>query len=405
MHVDPSSPNKYQALARHIGSVITIPFIFAIYFSTSLSTITSIVLGVLWLGSAQFRDLPRLLRLQPVALWALLLCACFLIGLTYSSAAGNKAISLASKYRELFYIPILMAFFNTERYRRWAWLAFVSASVASLLISYLKLAGILELNHFGDASFKSHITHNIFMAYFAFYCAQHAFSRRPYAKLYLALLFICLHNLFFVVHGLTGQAVFLILVLLFTWQRFSKKYLLVTLGALALAMLLFINFSDKAERLNQGIIDTKAYFQQDAGLNKIKSPMGQRYMFWHYSVQLIAERPLFGFGTGSYGLEYKRIAQGEPVMAENAHNEYLMITVQLGLFGLLVYLGFLRSQFSSAKRLHPEQKFLAQGVLASLLVTSMFNSPILDFSEGHWFATLIALCFAPLSDRNNPANA
>ncbi len=73
-----------------------------------------------------------------------------------------------------------------------------------------------------------------------------------------------------------------------------------------------------------------------------------------------------------------------------------MISVQLGLLGLLIYLGFLASQYYYAKKLPNKEKWLAQGVLLSLIVTSLFNSPLLDHAEGHWFASMIALCFASL---------
>jgi len=43
-----------------------------------------------------------------------------------------------------------------------------------------------------------------------------------------------------------------------------------------------------------------------------------------------------------------------------------------------------------------KEKWLAQGVLLSLIVTSLFNSPLMDHAEGHWFTTMIALCFASL---------
>ncbi len=383
-----------QATVLKFGSLVTILFIFAIYFSTGLSTLFSIVLGIVWLGSAQFLTLPSLLKMKPVAFWSLLLFICFLLGSSYSNASLDAAMSMAKKYRELFYIPILMAFFNTDQYRRRAWLAFVAASVLSLLISYLKLAGIFELNQFGDASVKSHITHNIFIAYFAFYCAHQAFSQKPDARYYLALLIVCVHNLFLVVQGLTGQAVFLALVLLFTLQRFSKKFTFLALAGICLAMLLFLNFSDKAERLNKGINDTKTYFQNESSSVKSNSSMGQRYMFWKYSSQLIAEKPLLGYGTGSFAQEYQRIAQGEHVLAENPHNEFLMIGVQLGLFGLIVYLGFLGSQIYCSYSLPADIKFMAQGLVLTLVITSLFNSPILDNTEGHWFATLIALCFS-----------
>ena len=75
---------------------------------------------------------------------------------------------------------------------------------------------------------------------------------------------------------------------------------------------------------------------------------------------------------------------------------FLMIGVQFGLLGLLIYIGFLASQFFCAKQLPDKEKWLAHGLLLSLVVTSLFNSPFLDHTEGHWFANMIALCFASL---------
>jgi hypothetical protein len=70
-----------------------------------------------------------------------------------------------------------------------------------------------------------------------------------------------------------------------------------------------------------------------------------------------------------------------------------MIGVQLGTFGILIYLGFLTQLFKQSTNLNIENKYLAQGLLLILIITSAFNSPILDLSEGHWFVTLIALCY------------
>ena len=75
---------------------------------------------------------------------------------------------------------------------------------------------------------------------------------------------------------------------------------------------------------------------------------------------------------------------------------FLMIGVQFGLLGLLIYIGFLASQFFCAKKLPDKEKWLAYGLMFSLVLTSLFNSPFLDHTEGHWFASKISLYFAPL---------
>jgi len=133
--------------------------------------------------------------------------------------------------------------------------------------------------------------------------------------------------------------------------------------------------------------------------------MGQRYTFWKYSLKLMAEKPLLGHGTGAFNKEYQRIAMGEQFITQNPHNEFFMVGVQLGLLGLLVYLGFLVSQFYYARLLPDNEKWLAQGLLMTLLITSLFNTPFFDQTEGHWFAGMIALCFSSLGSVNKSCSA
>jgi hypothetical protein len=80
-----------------------------------------------------------------------------------------------------------------------------------------------------------------------------------------------------------------------------------------------------------------------------------------------------------------------------------MIGVQLGLIGVFIYLGFLASQYTCAKKLPNKEKWFAQGLLLSLIITGLFNSPFLDHNEGHWYATMIALCFASLQGKDKAA--
>ena len=385
---------RVQSRILEYGSYITVLFIVSIYLSTSLAIILSGLLGLFWIFSAQFMVLPDTLKKNPVAAWSLFLFLCFIFGTCYGTATYSEAFSLLMKYRELLFIPVLISFLTTEQYRCWAWKAFVLASVLILLISYLMYFGILDLNKLGDPSLKSRITHSICISFFAFFCAHKAFGGKHYAKPYWVLFILCMYNLFFIVEGRTGQLIAVSLVLLFGMQRLTKKVLLFTMLVMVILLALFLTFSDKATRINEGFASTQAYLQSHP--EKTEFSMGQRFTFWGYSLKLIAEKPLLGHGTGGFAKEYQRIASNELLVTKNPHNEFLMISVQLGLLGLLIYLGFLASQYYYAKKLPNKEKWLAQGVLLSLIVTSLFNSPLLDHAEGHWFTTMIALCFASL---------
>jgi len=394
MNLNTTLAQRVQSRILEYGSFITVLLVVSIYFSTSLSIILSALLGLFWLGSAQFLVLPRTLKRNPVAVWSLLLFSWFIVGSSYTSAMYGDAYSMIMKYRELLFIPVLISFLTTERSRCLVWTGFIIASVLILSISYLMHIGILDLNKQGDPAFKSRITHSIFISFFAFFCAHKTYDGQRYAKLYLVLFMLSVYNLFFIVEGRIGQLTAILLVLLFAVQRFTKKALLLTVFVMAIFLTFFLGFSDKATRINEGVVNIQSDLKPDA--DKIPSSMGQRYMYWRYSLQLIAEKPLIGHGTGSFAKEYQRVASSELFVTKNPHNEFFLIGIQLGLLGLFIYLGFLASQFYYAKKLPNKEKWFAQGVLLSLIVTSLFNSPLFDNAEGHWFASMIALCFASL---------
>ncbi len=395
--IEPSTPydlNRY-------GVFLLALFIVSIYLSTTISIIISAFVGLLWLITGQFRVLPVVLKNSPVMVWALLLYLCFIIGLTYGDAPKEEAYSLMGKYRELLYIPVLACFFMQESYRRWAWRAFIVASVISLACSYLMDFGLIDKARHSTFTIKSRIAHSILISYFLFYCGHRLFDKDKYQRWYLMFLILGVINLFFIVNGRTGQFCFLILTLLLPLQRFRKKELLMTIITLSVLVMLYVGFSDKSARIHEGFDNTAAYLHHTP--EKTPSSMGIRYTYWGNAVKLFLEKPVLGHGTGSFAKEFGRVIPASVKVdnKSNPHNEYLLIAVQLGCLGLLCYGGFLISQYYCSKRLPIPEKWLGQGILCSLVTSSFFNSPILDHTEGHWFTMMIALCFAPWDSINS----
>jgi O-antigen ligase len=380
------------------GVFITALFIISIYLSTALAIIISVVMGLLWLLTFQFQKLPAVFKDSSVATWALLLYLCFILGLSYGDVPSEEAFSMLRKYRELFFIPLLSCFFTNERYRLWAWKAFIIASVLTLLGSYLMDFGIMDMFRHKTFTLKSRITHSIFIAFFMFFCAHKAFDNNKHTKWYLALLLFGIYNLFFLVDGRTGQLVFMVLTPLLAVQRFGKKGLLVSMSLLIVLLALYFSYSDKSIRIHEGLDNTRAYINHQP--EKRPTSMGLRYKFWENSLKLVTEKPWLGHGTGSFSQEYQRVTGAHLDNRKNPHNEFLLIAVQFGLLGFLVYSGFLFSQYYCSKTLPDPEKWLAQGLLLTLIITSLFNSPFLDHTEGHWFAVMIALCFAPNISRS-----
>lgn len=372
------------------GGYCMVLLLIAIYFSTALAIILTGVIALLWFISKQYTYLPELLKKYPVARWSLLLFAIFIIATHYGDASRSEGMAMLKKYRELLFIPLFLPFLADERYRRWAWLSFITASIITVFSSQLMNMGLFCVNSQCLPYFKSYITHGIFIAFFAFFVAHKVFdSKGMIQAFYIAVLLMCAYNLFFVGAGRTGQLIFIVLMLLFALQRFSKKGLLLAVLVMTIFMGVFIGFSDKAARIKEGFISAKAHLQSESPQGEFS--MGERFTFWKYSAKLIIKKPVFGYGTGNFTKAYQRIS-GQT--ANNPHNEFLLITVQLGAVGLLFYLAFLWSQYHYAKTLPEQDKWLAHGLLATLITSSLFNSPFLDHTEGHWFSFMIALCFA-----------
>jgi O-antigen ligase len=85
-----------------------------------------------------------------------------------------------------------------------------------------------------------------------------------------------------------------------------------------------------------------------------------RLGMWHAAGTLIRQRPLFGWGIGTFPLEQARVVSGAvppaliqrlgPTLAEEAHNEYVQTAAELGLVGLGLSLWVLGAFFAAGWR-------------------------------------------------------
>jgi len=75
-------------------------------------------------------------------------------------------------------------------------------------------------------------------------------------------------------------------------------------------------------------------------------------------------------------------------ISNNPHNEFISISSQLGLFGLILYILFLFTLFKESKN-----KFLASGVFIIILVSSFFNSAMYDNVFGIFLVIIISLVY------------
>jgi O-antigen ligase len=71
--------------------------------------------------------------------------------------------------------------------------------------------------------------------------------------------------------------------------------------------------------------------------------LNTRYFLFKYSLDKIKERPVMGFGTGSFVQEFSSISEHATKILEGdihktPHNNYLFVWFELGLIGLLSFI-------------------------------------------------------------------
>jgi O-antigen ligase len=96
---------------------------------------------------------------------------------------------------------------------------------------------------------------------------------------------------------------------------------------------------------------------QNSGSMEITS-MGCRFWFYQNTMQLLKKHWMVGAGTGDFPAEYAKInTLQSPIMpnTDNPHNQYLLVTSQFGMIGLITLFAIfdpIQSRFQKQRCTH-----------------------------------------------------
>ncbi|MFU8798117.1 MAG: O-antigen ligase family protein [Gammaproteobacteria bacterium] len=362
-----------------------------IAFSIPISTVAVNVgfafLGLYFAFSGNYQKKWRLLARHPIVLTTTFLFILLGVGTLYSAANIHDAANVWWKYRKLLYPILLIPFLQNRQWRRWVLGIFIAAMMLTLSVSFID----------SNLVFKNHIAQNFLMAFTAYLLLQIAFhiKNNPLWQSLAALsalLAIC--NILFFVEGRTGYVVLTALLILTAWQYFHWKG--IALGLVSAMLLLTFAFAT-SNKFHQRVLHTVNEIQTYKTSNAITSA-GLRLEFYKKTIQIIQKNPLLGQGTGSLAKSYAALVTDKTgassIKTHNPHNEYLMLTAQIGIIGLGIFLYLLFQLWKYSYQLPLFERHIAQGVIVAFVVGCTLNSMLLDFTEGHWFIFFIALLYA-----------
>lgn len=387
-------------------------------FSIPVSTgATNVLLGLIlliWISDSiknGFKNTITPLKSNPVALMGLMIFLVYIAGMAYTNIEKAEALESMNDAAKFLFIPIAMIYLKDKKGPLFLMAGFISAMLVVLFFSYLIRLDLLPAfipvkgSRLNCTVFFHHITQNIFMAYIAFIFAVWARFASGFGQklLWAALSFTALFNVTFLVLGRTGHLVLAVLLVYFfiTWSG-RKSILTALLVVFSIGILAWMVPSNALfSRIKTAVTEVRKW---EYGKPASKgSSSGLRLEYFFNTVELIRKNPVIGTGTGSFKHNYHALVNGTDMdKTDNPHNEYLFMTVQFGLVGLIILLAFFTIQWRYAAFLKDRQTtILCRGFVLTIIISCMVSSPLQDSAEGWFFAFMSALFFSNIESKHS----
>ena len=403
----------YQDFMQKLINAIIIFACFSIAMPTAWVSVASTFLLFTWLISGKYSEKFKLIYKNPAAISVLILFSFYCIGSIYSSGNIKESGTFLLKYAKLLIIPIIISVVRTKKIRHNGMNAFLFGALILLSISYFKWLGIIPMNlglhdlpdnSQGYLAFKNRIAHNILMSFlmFVFFCKAY-FDKTQWRWVWLVIALLSLINLMYLVGGRSGQIIALCFVLflpLYFYGKEAYKYLLI--AAISIFML-----HKQLEPLMPGrLLETSQEVSEHKSDEHLTSA-GIRLEMYKNTLSLIKQSPFIGYGTGALRYEYNKLANTQDTLLKdvpNPHNQYLLTFFELGMVGLaaLIFMFYRFWQQSNViARSDTYAGIYLKGVVLTIAIGSMFNSLLLDATEGKFYCVLTGLLLSAYTKKND----
>jgi O-antigen ligase len=356
------------------------------------TSITSILIG-LWLISLlptiDLASLKKTIRL-PVAALPLALLALAILGVLWADVPMRERLAGLSPYIKLAVIPLLMWQFSRRDNGKVALWAFLVSSCVLLAASWLTFF-VPSLSPPGKAAgipVRDYIIQSGVFTLCVFALLQRAVTiwslDKKLAVAFTLLACVFFANIVFVALARTSLIVIAVLFVLLGLLYLSRRGIIILIAlAIALASLSWATSSYLRWRVSTVFLElTDPPTTQE-------SSSGARMSFWMNSLEIVRAAPIFGHGTGSVPEMFARqtgIPKGTPGAVSNPHNQIFAVAIPLGFVGVFL----LALMWITHVRLFVARDFaswIGLMVVVQNIVSSVFNSHLLDFSQG-WLYVL-----------------
>ena len=420
---------------------------FFISVSIYVTDVIILLLCLSWLISGNFRVKIKSIVSNPITCSTICFFIYFLISHLWSNE--NMFNTLTQKQSLLLLVPILYTLNFDNKYIENTKYTFLMGLLINILFSimqyFTQLKYFIKTGHYENEifarGFLDHFDYAVFLCFGIFLICSLILKHKKYIfyLILAAIFFIALLNSY----GRIGIISFLIFLPFFLITLKKSKYIYFIITILIVFITVgYFSFSPFKNRIQNTIhsiqllknppsldekieLDaiylakkdstklTQEYFKNQILKNKLwiesienKKPqyetsMGQRYILIKNSIQLIRERPIFGFGANKFSIIYNsQFPNKQNTEIKHPHNNFIFIMIELGLFGcffLLSIFYFHLKKFWMSK----EKTFMAFLLPTFFMFIMLFDNYFLNHNTLTLFCLFSFIIFSNKIDTSS----
>jgi O-antigen ligase len=345
---------------------------------------------------------------EPFGRAIVILLAVLALAALFSTAPLPQAFAAWWGWRSLLLCFVALAVFDDPRAQRNVAVALIAASLLAVLVLTV-LQNDVALTRDATAPhlvlLRNNVTQAMFLAIGAFLACMLLVTRQFSGRVARTLLgvaaLVLLLRLLFVETGRSGHVLLLVAIGASAVLGLHGLRRWVALLVVPLAAVMVYAASPQLQaRFGKGLAELSNVAQAPE-----LTSMGVRQVMWRGTVQLIAERPVRGYGLGAFAAEYSQRARSQTgwraIASTDPHNQYLFLWVEAGLLGIAAFAWWLIA--ATRQPAAAPYRTFALGLLAGWCTTSLFSSHFQTFNEGHLIALLLGVFLACPSTQAMPS--
>ena len=329
-----------------------------------------------------------------------------LLSYLYTISEFEQYYEIIKKYIKFLYIPLFVYFIRIQNNSALAIKYFIYGCTLILFLSYCKYFEIINFSNFynlledlkisqtkikilenNTAVFQNYIIQGIVFSFFSFLCLYLFIKKSNF--IYLILSLLSFYNVLFMNDSRTA---YILILILFGLSIFSiiKNIKIKFSVIIFFSALLFTQASENLEFRIKTLSSDLTHMQS----NNYNSSLGLRYIWTKVGLDNLKNKPVFGFGAGSYKktceiyLKSNDYIQYDLYVTNNPHSEFVSLSTQLGCIGLSLFIAFLYFLFRDSDR-----EILYLGIALTVFISSIFNSAFYDNMLGLFLVIIISILY------------